>query len=103
MTHVDEGKRADEDEVATLGATGDDCILQQCNRGMKRLGLVGGPAVRKRGRQVRWSTEMHVHMYIHLRSVSAVPREHLVPDVPRSRTRVFVSTERRVTSRRRGY
>ena len=67
------------------------------------MDLVGGPAVRKHGRQVRWSTEMHVHVYIHLGSVSAVPREHLVPDVLRSRTRVFVSTEGRVTSKRRGH
>ena len=103
MINVDEGKRVDEDNVATLRAPGDDSILQQCNRGSKRLDLVGGSAVCKRRWQVRWSIEMYVHVYIYLGSVSAVPREHLVPDVLRSRTRVFVSTEGGATSKRRGH
>ena len=90
-------------EAAAIGAPGDDWILQRCNRGVKRWDLVGGSAVCKRGRQVKWSTERHMHVYIHLGSVTAVPREHLVPDVLSSRTRVFVSTEGRVTSKRRGH
>ncbi len=45
---------------------------------MKRLDLVGGSAVCKRSRHVGWSVKMHVHVCIHLGSVSDVQREQLI-------------------------
>ena len=64
--------------MAALGAPGDDWMLQQYNRGVKRLDLVRGSALCKRGRHVGWSIKMHVHVYIHLGSVSDVQREQLI-------------------------
>ena len=101
MRQVDEGKRVDEDKVPALEAPGDEWILQQCNRGVKRLDLVGGSALCKRGRCVRWSTEMYVHAYVHLGSVSDVPREQLIAAALGIQARLLVPTEGGVTSKRR--
>ena len=68
--------------MAALGARRGDWILQQCNRGLKRLSFIGGCALCKRGRRVRWSTEMYVHVYIYLELVSDVPREQLIAAAP---------------------
>ena len=100
MRHVDEGTRVDEDEVAALRAHGDEWMLQQC-RGWKRLDLVGGSALCKRGLQFGGSTKMYEHVYIQLGSVSDVPRKQLIAAALGIQASVLVPTEGGVTSKRR--
>ena len=70
-------------------------------QGVKRLDLVGGSAVCKRGLQFRWPTKMYEHVYIQLGTVSDVPRVQLIAAARRSHIGVLVPTEGSVTSKRR--
>ena len=68
---------------------------------MKQLDSVGGSALCKRGRRARRSKETYVHVYVHLGSVSDVPREQLTAAALGIQARVLVPTEGGVTSKRR--